>query len=222
MSGVFKSMKSSREVCQLETKPSYQKIQKVLARNRIRLSLLFVVIIIANDFFIEKIQPHDILNLHDVLGLTGLFLVLAGIGLRSWAAGIIHKSKLLATVGPYSLTRHPLYIGSLLMALGFCTIIGDIHNLLVILAIAAIFYAPKIHREETRLADTFGEEWTRYTRHTSIFYPKTVPDLRLNWSLNQWLGHREYYAMCTCLVALAILKLLHESRHSGILTAIRQ
>ena len=107
------------------------------------------------------------------------------------------------------------------MAIGFCTIIGDIKNVLVILAIALIFYVPKIHREETRLADIFREEWTQYVRRTSIFYPKTVPDLRAHWSLSQWLGHREYYALCTCLIVLALLKLLHEFPLSEIMPAIR-
>jgi len=205
----------------LESQPIYQKIQKVLASNRIRLSLLVFAIFIANDIFIIKIRPHNIFSLHDRWGPAGLFLVLSGVGLRSWAAGIIHKSKSLATIGPYSLTRHPLYIGSLLMAIGFCTIIGDIKNVLVILAIALIFYVPKIHREETRLADIFREEWTQYVRRTSIFYPKTVPDLRAHWSLSQWLGHREYYALCTCLIVLALLKLLHEFPLSEIMPAIR-
>lgn len=199
----------------------YQKVQKVLAHNRIRLSLLVFAIFLANDFFIEKIVPHDIFSLNDIWGPAGFLLVLSGVGLRSWAAGIIHKSEQLATIGPYSLTRHPLYIGSLLMAIGFCSVIGDIKNVVAVFAIVVIFYVPKIHREETRLADTFGEDWSKYTRRTSIFYPKAVPVLNAHWSLKQWLGHREYYALCTCLIVLALLKLLHEFPVSGILPAFR-
>jgi len=214
-------MNSTREVLPLEPQPVYQKIQDVLRHNRIKLSLLVFAIFITNDFFIEKVVPHDIFSLNDIWGPAGMFLVLSGVGLRSWAAGIIHKTKLLATIGPYSLTRHPLYIGSLLMAIGFCTIIGDLRNFLVISAIVIIFYVPKIRREETRLAHTFGEEWTQYTRRTSIFYPRTVPDIHAHWSFNQWLGHREYYALCTCLIVLALLKLLHEFPVSEILTALR-
>lgn len=214
-------MKSTREALQVESQSTYQKVQKVLARNRIRLSLLVFAVFIANDFFIEKIVPHDIFNLDDIWGPAGFFLVLSGVGLRSWAAGIIHKSEQLATIGPYSLTRHPLYIGSLLMAVGFCSVIGDIKNFIVIFAIVVIFYVPKIHREETRLADEFGEEWKQYILRTSIFYPKTVPDLRAHWSLKQWLGHREYYALCTCLIVLALLKLLHEFPVRETFTALK-
>jgi protein-S-isoprenylcysteine O-methyltransferase Ste14 len=213
-------MKNSREVWQLETQPVYQKLQKVLARNRIRLSLLVFAIFIAGDIM-NKVRPRDIFSLQDIWGPVGLFIVLAGAGLRSWAAGIIHKSKSLAATGPYSLTRHPLYIGSLLMAVGFCTIIGDNKNFLVVLAIALIFYVPKIYREETRLADNFREEWNTYVRRTSIFFPKAIPDLHSDWSLSQWLGNREYFAFCTCLIVLALLKLLHEFPLSEIMPAFR-
>jgi len=213
-------MKSSGEVSQLETHTTYEKVQHVLKRNRIRLSLLIFAIFITRDI-INQVQPHDIYDFQDIWGPAGMFLVLSGVGLRSWAAGIIHKSESLATIGPYSLTRHPLYMGSLLMAIGFCTIIGDFINYLVIFAVAVIFYVPKIHREETRLFDTFGEDWTRYKSRTSIFYPKTVPDLCAHWSFSQWLRHREYYALFTCLIVLALLKLLHEFPISEIMTAIR-
>ncbi|MEW6601638.1 MAG: isoprenylcysteine carboxylmethyltransferase family protein [Nitrospirota bacterium] len=207
---------------QLESQPGYQKVQKALARNRIRLSLLVFAIFIANDFLIEQIVPHDIFSTANIWGPVGMVLVLCGVAFRSWAAGIIHKSELLATIGPYSLTRHPLYIGSLLMAIGFCTVIGDIKNFVVIFVIAAVFYVPKIHREETRLFDTFGKEWTKYKARTSIFCPKTVPDLRAHWSFSQWLRHREYYALCTCLIVLALLKLLHEFPVSEMIAAVGQ
>ncbi|RJR18746.1 MAG: isoprenylcysteine carboxylmethyltransferase family protein [Nitrospiraceae bacterium] len=213
-------MKSSREVYHLETETMYQKVQKVLKRNRIRLSLLIFTIFISKNI-VDQVQPHDIFDFRDAWGPAGMLLVLAGVGLRSWAAGIIHKSESLATIGPYSLTRHPLYIGSLLMAIGFCTVIGDVNNFLVIFAVAVIFYVPKIHREETRLFDTFGEEWTIYKNHTSIFYPKTYPALRAHWSFSQWLRHREYYALCTCLIVLALLKLLHEYPISEIISLIK-
>jgi protein-S-isoprenylcysteine O-methyltransferase Ste14 len=186
-----------------------QRSQKFLARNRIRLSLLIFAIFITKDI-IDKVHPHDIFDFRDVWGPLGLLLVLAGVGLRSWAAGIIHKSESLAMIGPYSLTRHPLYIGSLLLALGFCTIIGDRKNFLVVFAIAIIFYVPKVQREETRLANSFGEQWREYVRRTSVFFPKSRPRLRTVWSLKQWLGNSEYYAFSTCMIALTLLKLYHD------------
>ena len=50
--------------------------------------------------------------------LSGGALALAGLLLRAWAAGHLAKNQRLATGGPYSYTRNPLYLGSALMGLG--------------------------------------------------------------------------------------------------------
>ncbi|MBI4682100.1 MAG: isoprenylcysteine carboxylmethyltransferase family protein [Nitrospirae bacterium] len=202
----------------METKTVFQKTEDFLVHNRIRLSLLIIAIFICENI-IENITPHDIFDIQDIWGTLGIFLVLAGVGLRSWAAGIIKKNEALATNGPYSLMRHPLYIGSSLLAIGFCTIIGNGKNFIALTVIALVFYVPKIRREENRLADRFKEEWKIYVSKTSFLYPRSVPDLHSKWSLTQWFHHREYVAFLTCLIALAFLKLLHEIPISQILTA---
>ena len=187
-----------------------QQIYSNLLRNRIRLSFIVFAFLLFEDF-IEGIRPHNIDSFQDLWGFTGLLLVVGGVSLRSWAAGIIKKSDSLATTGPYCLTRHPLYIGSLLMAIGFCNIIGDGENIWAVFGIALIVYFPTIRKEELYLAQKFGEEWNRYTQHTSIFFPKRLPlNLHSNWSLRQWLHNKEYNAFASSLVVLVILELLHE------------
>src|SRR5215208_3082581 len=49
---------------------------------------------------------------------TGLLVALAGEAIRIWAAGHLEKSREVTRSGPYRLTRHPLYAGSALMAVG--------------------------------------------------------------------------------------------------------
>ena len=51
--------------------------------------------------------------------LVGLPVALLGQLLRIWAAGHLEKSREVTQSGPYRLTRHPLYAGSILMGLGF-------------------------------------------------------------------------------------------------------
>src|SRR6185503_4337875 len=49
---------------------------------------------------------------------TGLAVAVIGEGIRVWAAGHLEKSREVTTSGPYRWTRHPLYVGSSILALG--------------------------------------------------------------------------------------------------------
>ncbi|MBU0700401.1 isoprenylcysteine carboxylmethyltransferase family protein [bacterium] len=188
-----------------------QQIYSSLLQNRVKLSFIIFTFLLIKNFFIDKVRPHDICSFQDLWGFAGLLLVVSGVGLRSWAAGIICKCDSLATTGPYCLTRHPLYVGSLLMAIGFCFIIGDSLNLWVVLGIAFIIYFPTIHKEESFLAQKFGEEWDKYAQHTSILFPKSIPlNICSNWSLGQWLHNKEYNAFASSLVVLIVLEFLHK------------
>ena len=48
----------------------------------------------------------------------GFFFMMIGMFFRAWSSGYINKDKELATDGPYSLTRNPLYFGNLLIGTG--------------------------------------------------------------------------------------------------------
>src|ERR1700692_4146861 len=48
----------------------------------------------------------------------GLPVSLAGLALRAWAAGHLAKNQRLAVSGPYTYTRNPLYLGTLIVAAG--------------------------------------------------------------------------------------------------------
>ncbi len=50
---------------------------------------------------------------------VGLAFSACGLALRAWAAGHLAKDQRLATSGPYSFTRNPLYLGTLITALGW-------------------------------------------------------------------------------------------------------
>ena len=49
---------------------------------------------------------------------TGLLIAVAGECLRLWAAGHLEKGREVTRSGPYRLLRHPLYAGSIVIAVG--------------------------------------------------------------------------------------------------------
>src|SRR5262245_23986847 len=60
----------------------------------------------------------------------GLVVALGGEALRAWAAGHLEKGREVTRSGPYRWTRHPLYVGSSLIALG--VVIAARHPLVTI------------------------------------------------------------------------------------------
>lgn len=105
----------------------------------------------------------------------GLPLVAAGEALRIWASGHIEKTKVLATGGPYAHCRHPLYVGSLLIALGAAVASASPW---VVLAVAVYFLAffPSVMREETEfLAKKFPEEHVAWAAEVPPFWPRLTP-----------------------------------------------
>lgn len=105
----------------------------------------------------------------------GVPLVVVGEAIRIWASGHIEKTQKLATGGPYAHCRHPLYVGSVLLALGVG--VGS-SSLWVVLAVAAYFLAffPSVMREETDfIAKKFPEEFAAWSAEVPPFWPRPTP-----------------------------------------------
>lgn len=102
---------------------------------------------------------------------VGVLLVISGVALRLAALGVIHKKESLATTGVYSLCRHPLYLGSMVLAFGFCLLLNDIENYILSALYFLIFYPIAMIWEEARLATRFGESFDRYRAATPLLLP---------------------------------------------------
>jgi len=116
----------------------------------------------------------------------GAPLVLAGEAIRVWASGHIEKTQKLATGGPYAHCRHPLYVGSVLLALGVGVASS---SLWVVLAVAAYFLAffPSVMREETDFIEKkFPQEFAAWSAEVPPFWPRLAPggprSSRFEWS----------------------------------------
>jgi protein-S-isoprenylcysteine O-methyltransferase Ste14 len=125
----------------------------------------------------------------------GLPVALLGLALRAWAAGCLYKDRELATAGPYAYTRNPLYLGTLLAAMGL--VIGS-RSLWLGLLFAAVFafvYLPAIELEQQHLGDLFPE-YPGYAARVPMIIPQLVrgkpTPQPFRWA--QYRKNREYQA----------------------------
>lgn len=107
----------------------------------------------------------------------GLPVVACGMFLRAWASGYIYKTKKLADVGPYSLTRNPLYLGSFIATFGVLIAAGLFSGWRIALATTIlimfwIVYTLKVKREEAHLTRIFGDQYLEYLQTVPRFRPR--------------------------------------------------
>ncbi len=90
----------------------------------------------------------------DALSLAaGLPFSAGGLALRAWAAGHLAKNQRLATSGPYAFTRNPLYLGTLITALGLAAAGRSFGLALLFATLFGLVYLPAIELEEQHLAE---------------------------------------------------------------------
>ncbi len=107
--------------------------------------------------------------------MMGSVLSTLGQLIRIWASGHIEKTHTLATGGPYAHTRNPLYVGSVLMALGLLVAAGHPISVTAGLAYLVVFY-PVIIREEAKfLRGKFPSEYHDWAKHVPLFFPRLSP-----------------------------------------------
>ena len=131
---------------------------------RTKIGLLIVVICVADGFILYE-PPFD-LDEPNAWVITGLVLILAGLAFRLAAYGCLRKKEGLATTGVYSLCRHPLYLGSILLTYGFCCLLDDVWNWVAATLYFLVFYTLTILWEEIRLAERYGPAHEVYARTT--------------------------------------------------------
>jgi len=138
----------------------------------------------------------------------GIPISLAGLLLRAWAAGCLHKNRELATAGPYRHTRNPLYLGTLLAAAGLAIAARQTGLAVLFAAVFLLVYLPVIQLEEQHLRKLFPEYQT-YAAHVPALWPRlrVRPEHRrgsgFDWK--QYLKNREYQAAAGYAAGLALL-----------------
>lgn len=106
--------------------------------------------------------------------MAGALIAVAGVLVRFYASGYIVKNKQLATSGPYSLVRHPLYTGNLLMIIGFTFACGQWWALIVSGVFWWFYYPVTIDYEDRKLHAIFGDEWAEWSKTVPAVVPRSL------------------------------------------------
>ena len=138
----------------------------------------------------------------------GALLIVPGLLIRALASGHVRKNEALATSGPYAYTRNPLYMGSLLIGLGFTVAARSWWVGVALIMMFVAIYVPVILDEEAFLRKTFPE-FEEYARRVPRMLPRIMAarsgEEGGGFALDLYLKHREYKALLGTLAILAAL-----------------
>jgi len=130
--------------------------------------------------------------------VVGAAIALVGQAMRLWAAGHLEKSREVTTSGPYQFTRHPLYVGSSIMALGVAVGSRSAAVAVIVGFYMATTITAAIRSEEAFLRERFGEAYDTYARSGG---PRV--SRRFSWA-RAW-RNKEYRSVTGLILFLAIL-----------------
>ena len=132
--------------------------------------------------------------------LAGLAVAAVGESIRVWAAGHLEKSREVTRSGPYRFTRHPLYVGSIVLATG--VVIAS--RSLVVALVAAVYMATTVfaavRTEEAFLRRAFGGAYDAYRS-------ARAEPMERRFSFARAMKNREYRAVSGLIIGFALLAL---------------
>jgi protein-S-isoprenylcysteine O-methyltransferase Ste14 len=118
----------------------------------------------------------------------GLIVEAAGEALRVWAAGHLEKSREVTRSGPYRWTRHPLYLGSAVIAIGVALASNSLIVATLVVVYVGATIGAAIWTEEAFLRGAFGDTYDRYRR-------SEAEPMRRQFSMARAVRNREYRAV---------------------------
>ena len=122
---------------------------------------------------------HFLLPLKKVLffplNLLGLILIALGIIINLVADRSFKKhkttvkpfevSRAFITTGIFRVSRHPMYLGFVLIIFGIAELMGSLTPFIVVFVFAIFMDIVFIRFEEKKLEDTFGKAWHEYKKN---------------------------------------------------------
>lgn len=105
--------------------------------------------------------------------VVGWVLFLSGAALRFWATLYVggRKGDALVTSGPYSITRNPLYLGSILITLSLACFLHSATLLVAMIPAGVMYLWFTLQSEARRLREKHGSRYDEYCRRVPMLWP---------------------------------------------------
>jgi protein-S-isoprenylcysteine O-methyltransferase Ste14 len=159
---------------------------QLLARYRVRLGFVSALVAI----WLSRPTPRSL--------AVGAAIAMAGELLRIWAAGHLEKGREVTASGPYRMTRHPLYLGSTIIAVGFAIASASVATAVLVIVYLVLTYGAAITSEEAHLTEKFGSAYPDYRQGRA-------PEAIRRFSVDRAIRNREYRAVAGLFLVLALL-----------------
>ena len=110
-------------------------------------------------------------NCDDRSIIASIWFIIAGLLLRLWANGYAIKMDKLTTSGPYAFVRHPLYLGTMLIGIGFIIMLKIYYMGALFFIVTLFVYYRTIKREESMLETKFKNTYLGYKEKVRAILP---------------------------------------------------
>lgn len=117
----------------------------------------------------------------DVAALIALGGCIVGLAIRTWAVLTlgelftmhisIEKNHQVIRTGPYSLIRHPSYLGAFILYLSAAAFLHSWYAAIAILVLLPLAFLRRIRVEEERLQAEFGLDYEAYSKQSKKIIP---------------------------------------------------
>ena len=142
-----------------------QVLRKLVIATSVALAVVFLIVAAS--------EWEDGSAMHEGIEWAGIALIVICILGRTWSTLFIggRKNSALTMDGPYSVSRNPLYLFSIIGAAGVGAQFGSFTVALVCGFFAWVVFLWTVWREEAALLATFGDDYRQYMARVPRFLP---------------------------------------------------
>lgn len=191
----------------------------IVSKNRILVSRILVAVLLGVFLFSQhRIPEKGVLDY--AMELTSVILIFLGTYGRLWCTLFIagYKTDKLIDVGPYSISRNPLYFFSFIGVLGIALETEMITFVGIVILGFALFYPMVIKREEETLLKIHGKEFEEYCKRVPRFFPKfslyTEPE---KYEFNTFRYRKAFFDGMWFVIIYPVLEIIEQLHERGVL-----